>query len=98
MMQNDPQLLRTLYQYDKNHSGRHAFDNGNVSDLEPTVGADGQTIWAESVTASNAALTVAVNALLARLQQPITAKVDMYGRGNLYDSMQKANTFMKGKA
>lgn len=49
-------------------------------------------------TASQAALLQAVSTLIDRLNEPIHAKIDMYGRGNLYDSMNKANQFMKGKA
>ena len=111
MMMNNPQLLKALVNYDSNYSGRNAarkaFDNGNVSDtlaaslqasngnLSPGASATGDMIAANA--ASNAALLQAVNALLERLSQPISAKIDMYGRGNLYDSMNKANQFMKGK-
>jgi len=112
MMMNNPQLLKALVNYDSNYSGRNAarraFDNGNVADtlaaglqasngnLSPGASATGDMIAAS--TASNAALMQAVNALLERLSQPISAKIDMYGRGNLYDSMNKANQFMKGKS
>jgi hypothetical protein len=48
-------------------------------------------------TASQAALMQAVKTLLDRLDKPIYAKINMYGRGELYDSMTKANQFMKGK-
>lgn len=111
MMMNDPQLLRTLVNYDRNYSGRNsarrAFDDGNVGDvlaagtqagngnLSSGASATGDLIAASA--ASNAALLQAVNALLERLSQPISAKIDMYGRGNLYDSMNKANQFMKNK-
>lgn len=111
MMMNDPQLLRTLVNYDRNYSGRNsarrAFDNGNVGDVlaAGTQAGNGNLSSGASATdgliaasaASNAALLQAVNALLDRLSQPISAKIDMYGRGNLYDSMNKANQFMKGK-
>lgn len=36
IQQNDPELLRTLITYDRNHSGRHArrtYDDGNVADF-----------------------------------------------------------------
>ena len=112
MMMNNPQLLKALVNYDSNYSGRNsarrAFDNGNVADtlttslqasngnLSPDASAAGDLL--ASSAASNAALLQAVNALLERLSQPISAKIDMYGRGNLYDSMTKANQFMKGKS
>ena len=47
--------------------------------------------------ASNAALLQAVNALIQRLNEPINAKVNMYGRDELHDSLNKANQFMKNK-
>ena len=31
-MQNNPALLKALYQYDRHHSGRTAYDNGNLSE------------------------------------------------------------------
>lgn len=111
MMMNDPQLLRTLVNYDRNYSGRNsarrAFDDGNVSDvlaagtqagngnLSSGASATGDLIAASA--ASNAALLQAVNALLNRLSQPINAKINMFGRGELYDSLNKANQFMKNK-
>ena len=47
--------------------------------------------------ASNAALLQAVNALIQRLNEPINAKINMFGRGELYDSLDKANQFMRNK-
>lgn len=111
MMMNNPCLLKALVNYDRNYSGRNsarrAFDDGNVGDvlaagtqagngnLSSGASATGDLIAANA--ASNAALLQAVNALLERLSQPINAKIDMYGRGNLYDSLNKANQFMKNK-
>lgn len=111
MMMNNPQLLRTLVNYDRNYSGRNsarrAFDDGNVGDVlaAGTQAGNGNLSSGASATgdlvtasiASNAALLQAVNALLERLSQPISAKINMFGRGELYDSMNKANQFMKGK-
>lgn len=99
MMMNNPQLLKTLVNYDRNYSGRRAYDNGNVAETSPTVAA-GASVTDEMVSAqanTNVALLQAVNTLLQRLEQPIEAKIDMYGRGKLYDSMTKANQFMKNK-
>ena len=111
MMMNNPGLLKALVNYDRNYSGRNsarrAFDDGNVSDvlaagtqagngnLSPGASATGDLIAASA--ASNAALLQAVNALLERLNQPINAKINMFGRGELYDSLNKANQFMKNK-
>lgn len=111
MMMNNPGLLKALVNYDRNYSGRNsarrAFDDGNVSDvlaagtqagngnLSSGASATGDLIAANA--ASNAALLQAVNALIQRLNQPINAKVNMYGRDGLYDSLDKANQFMKNK-
>jgi len=100
MMQNDPQLLRTLYQYDRNHSGRHAYDNGNLASVASTTavsGASASDVALNDATASNLALMQAVNALLLRLNEPIKASIDMYGRGGLYESNKKAEAFMRNR-
>lgn len=111
MMMNTPALLKALVNYDSNYSGRNsarrAFDNGNVGDVfaAGTQGSNGNLssgasaadgLLAASV-ASNAALLQAVNALIQRLNQPINAKINMYGRDGLHDSLNKANQFMKNK-
>lgn len=111
MMINNPGLLKALVNYDRNYSGRNsarrAFDNGNVGDvlaagtqagngsLSSGASATGDMIAANA--ASNAALLQAVNALIQRLNEPINAKVNMYGRDGLHDSLNKANQFMKNK-
>ena len=111
MMMNNPGLLKALVNYDRNYSGRNsarrAFDNGNVGDvlaagtqagngnLSSGASATGDLIAASA--ASNAALLQAVNALIQRLNEPINAKINMYGRDGLHDSLNKANQFMKHK-
>lgn len=111
MMMNNPGLLKALVNYDRNYSGRNsarrAFDNGNVGDIfaAGTQGSNGNLSSGASATddlvtasiASNAALLQAVNALIQRLNQPINAQINMYGRDGLHDSLNKANQFMKGK-
>ncbi len=99
MMMNNPQLLKALVNFDRNYSGRRAYDAGNIAETSPTVAA-GASVSDEMVSyqaSTNVALLQAVNTLLQRLEQPIEAKIDMYGRGKLYDSMTKANQFMKNK-
>lgn len=99
MMMNNPQLLKALVNYDRNYSGRRAYDNGNIEETSATI-APQSSATEEMVSAqanTNIALLQAVNTLLQRLEQPIEAKIDMYGRGKLYDSMTKANLFMKNK-
>nr|DAU28195.1 MAG TPA: tail tape measure protein [Caudoviricetes sp.] len=99
--------------YSGRRAARRAFDNGNVGELASAMGDAAAGFVAENGnlllgapaannviannTASQAALMQAVKTLLDRLNEPIYAKIDMYGRGNLYDSMTKANQFMKGK-
>ena len=111
MMMNNPGLLKALVNYDRNYSGRNlvrrAFDNGNVGDVlaAGSQGGNGNLSSGASATgdlvsasiASNAALLQAVNALIQRLNEPINAKINMFGRGELYDSLNKANQFMKNK-
>lgn len=99
MMMNNPQLLKALVNYDRNYSGRRAYDTGNIAETSPTTSA-GASVTDEMVSyqaSTNVALLQAVNTLLQRLEQPIEAKIDMYGRGKLYDSMTRANQFMKNK-
>lgn len=111
MMMNNPGLLKALVNYDHNYSGRNsarrAFDDGNVGDvlaagtqagngnLSSGASAAGDLIAVSA--ASNAALLQAVNALIQRLNQPINAQINMYGRDGLHDSLNKANRFMKNK-
>ena len=99
MMMNNPQLLKALVNYDRNYSGRRAYNTGNIAETSSTI-ATGATATDEMVSASaatNIALLQAVETLLQRLEQPIEAKIDMYGHGKLYDSMTKATQFMKNK-
>lgn len=111
MMMNNPGLLKALVNYDQNYSGRNsarrAFDSGNVGDVfaAGTQGGNGNLSSGASAAdgllaasaASNAALLQAVNALIQRLNEPINAKINMYGRDGLHDSLNKANQFMKNK-
>lgn len=98
MQMNNPQLLRALVNFDRNFSGRKAYDAGNLSETataDPT-GASVQELIASSAM-SNMALQEAVTTLLKRLDAPIEAKINMYGYGQLYDSMKKAERFMRNK-
>ena len=111
MMMNNPGLLKALVNYDRNYSGRNsarrAFYNGNVGDVlaagtqagsgNLSPGASAADDLVSASIASNAALLQAVNALIQRLNEPINAKINMFGRGELYDSLNKANQFMKNK-
>ena len=111
MMMNNPGLLKALVNYDRNYSGRNsarrAFDSGNVGDVlaaETQAGSGNLSSGASAADglvsasiASNAALLQAVNALIQRLNQPINAQINMYGRDGLHDSLSKANQFMKNK-
>lgn len=111
MMMNNPGLLKALVNYDRNYSGRNsarrAFDSGNVGDVlaagaqagngNLSSGASAADGLLAASAASNAALLQAVDRLIQRLNEPINAKINMFGRGELYDSLNKANQFMKNK-
>lgn len=99
MMMNNPQLLKALVNYDRNYSGRRAYDAGNVAESSATIasGAPTPNDVGVSQADTNLALLQAIGTLMQRLNEPIEARIDMYGRGNLYDSMTKANQFMKRK-
>lgn len=99
MMMNNPQLLKALVNYDRNYSGRRAYDAGNVAESSATIASGTHTPNDVGVSQAdtNLALLQAIGTLMQRLNEPIEARIDMYGRGNLYDSMTKANQFMKRK-
>lgn len=99
MMMNNPQLLKALVNYDRNYSGRRAYDAGNIAETSPTIATEATVSDKLTIAQANTnvALLQAVNTLIQRLEQPIEAKIDMYGRGKLYDSMTRANQFMKNK-
>lgn len=99
MMMNNPQLLKALVNYDRNYSGRRTYDAGNVGESSATFasGASASNDVGVSQADTNLALLQAIGTLMQRLSEPIEARIDMYGRGNLYDSMTKANQFMKRK-
>lgn len=99
MMMDNPQLMKALVNYDRNYSGRRAYDAGNIAETSSTIaaGANATDEMVSASAATNIALLQAVETLLQRLEQPIEAKIDMYGHGKLYDSMTKANQFMKNK-
>lgn len=99
MMMNNPELLKALVNYDRNYSGRRTYDAGNVGESSATIasGASASNEMGVSQADTNIALLQAISTLMQRLNEPIEARIDMYGRGNLYDSMTKANQFMKRK-
>lgn len=99
MMMNNPQLLKALVNYDRNYSGRRAYDTGNVAESSATIASGTSTPndMGVSQADTNIALLQAISTLMQRLNEPIEARIDMYGRGNLYESMTKANRFMKRK-
>lgn len=99
MMMNNPELLKALVNYDRNYSGRRTYDVGNVGESSATIasGASASNDVGVSQADTNLALLQAIGTLMQRLNEPIEARIDMYGRGNLYESMTKANRFMKRK-
>lgn len=95
----NPQLMKALVNYDRNYSGRRAYDTGNVAESSATIASGTPTPNDVGVSQAdtNLALLQAIGTLMQRLNEPIEARIDMYGRGNLYDSMTKASRFMKRK-
>ena len=99
MMQDNPQLLKALYQYDKHHSGRTAYDAGNLDEFgAQTATADGVTTpTSAAIIQRDPEMLALMTALLQRLNEPIKASINMYGRDGLYESNKKAQAFMKNK-
>lgn len=97
MMMNNPALLKAIYAYDRHHSGRTAYDRGNLTEFGASTANGVPTPTSAAIVQRDPEMLALMAALLARLNEPINAKIDMYGRGNLYDSMSKANEFMRNK-
>lgn len=92
MMQNAPQLLQALLDYDKNHrlNALPAYDRGNVASVvtdAPVTTASPQSGISEEL----------LTQLLYYLQHPVAPNINMYGREGLHAKMQQADRFMKGK-
>lgn len=92
MMQNAPQLLQALLDYDKNHrlGSLPAYDRGNVASVvtdAPVTTASPQSGISEEL----------LTQLLYYLQHPVAPNINMYGREGLHAKMQQADRFMKGK-
>lgn len=107
LMMARPDIISEIVRFDKNHSGRtyKAYDVGNVADV---VGnADGVAISSYSepqtqagmanIVATMQAMMPAMQAFVRQLQQPINAKIGMYGKDGIYESVRKADKFMAGK-
>lgn len=92
MMQNAPQLLQALLDYDKNHrlGALPAYDRGNVASVvtdAPVTTASPQSGISEEL----------LTQLLYYLQHPVAPNINMYGREGLHEKMKQADRFMKGK-
>lgn len=92
MMQNAPQLLQALLDYDKNHrlGALPAYDRGNVA----SVVTDASVTTASPQSGISEEL---LTQLLYYLQHPVAPNINMYGREGLHAKMQQADRFMKGK-
>jgi hypothetical protein len=100
MMMNNPSLLKALVNYDANYSGRRAtYDQGNIAEAlgNLSVGSGASDAALNNAATANAALVQVASLLLQRLQEPINASINMYGTNGMYERMQQANQFMKGK-
>lgn len=102
MMMNNPDLLRMLLQYNSNHSGRRAYDTGNLPSLSDASAAPSSlspeiSSLLSDMQQTNTALLRVVGTLTAQLNKPLKAAVDMWGHEGLYESLKKGEQFMKGK-
>ena len=93
MMQNAPQLLQALLDYDKNRrlGALPAYDRGNLSEISTANTSDLSP--ATQSPLSEELLTQ----LLYYLQHPVAPNINMYGREGLHEKMKQADRFMKGK-
>ena len=93
MMQNAPQLLQALLDYDKNRrlGALPAYDRGNLSEIST---ADTSNL---SPTTQSPLSEELLTQLLYYLQHPVAPNINMYGREGLHAKMQQADRFMKGK-
>lgn len=99
MSQDNPQLLRALFQYDRHHSGRIAYDNGNISELASAGNLpDATAAGTQVVVQRDEQMYAVMVAILDRLNNPIAPEINMYGTNGLHKKLQQANQFMKGKA
>jgi hypothetical protein len=92
MMQNAPQLLQALLDYDKNHrlGALPAYDRGNVASVvtdAPVTSASPQSGISEEL----------LTQLLYYLKNPVAPNINMYGREGLHEKMKQADRFMRGK-
>lgn len=106
LMMARPDIISEIVRFDRNHSGRtyRAYDGGNVADV---VGMDGASpvsypspqaqAASADIVATLTAMMPALQAFTQQLKQPLQAKVGMYGKDGLYENMNKANRFMRGK-
>lgn len=93
MMQNAPQLLQALLDYDKNRrlGALPAYARGNLSEISTANTSD------LSPTTQSPLSEELLTQLLYYLQHPVAPNINMYGREGLHAKMQQADRFMKGK-
>lgn len=97
MMINRPDLLREIVRYDKYRSGAsyRAYDSGNVQEVAGALPSPNEGVLSDTQTQEVLqSLTIAVASLTSRLQHPITAEMNLYGRNGAQDAIRKANEFM----
>lgn len=96
MMQNAPQLLQALLDYDKNHrlGALPLYDRGNIQSV-----GNADTLALPATASTQSVMTEELlTQLLYYLKNPVAPNINMYGREGLHAKMQQANRFMKGKA
>ena len=93
MMMNRPDLLREIIMYDRNRSSMpyRTYDGGNVQQVATAASAPAVDNETRAVMG---ALSVAINSLVGRLNQPIDARIDPYARRGGIEEADKARKFL----
>ena len=93
MMMNRPDLLREIIMYDRNRSSMpyRTYDAGNVQQVAATASVPAVDNETRAVMG---ALSVAINSLISRLNQPIDARIDPYARSGGIEEADKARRFL----
>lgn len=107
LMMARPDIISEIVRFDKNHSGRtyKAYDGGNVADVVGNAGGAAVSAYSDpqtqagmaNIVATMQAMMPAMQAFVRQLQQPINAKIGMYGKDGIYENVRKASKFMAGK-
>ena len=100
MMMNRPDLVKQIVEYDRNRSGMSykAYDTGNVQSVLSASAAvsSGSPQDNSQLVETIQQMQSVMSQLQERLKQPLY--INMYGQDGLFQKMEKANKFYKGKS